>query len=170
MKTWKAKWISGVEFRGLEPSNVFRKELGKNSLSPHREDLKNYHMLVRKTFSLGDKPMQAFLDITADDYYKLYINGSFVSQGPAPSYHFNYNYNYNYNYNHLDVSDFLCAGENTIAVHVYYQGLINRVWNSGDYRQGMIAELFSDADLILWTDSSWKQHRAQEFTSSETFG
>ena len=164
MKTWKAKWILGVELSGLEPRNVFHKELQKSSLSSHREDLKNYHMLVRKTFSLRDKPTRAFLDITADDYYKLYINGRFVSQGPAPSYHFNYNYN------HLNVSDFLCAGKNTIAVHVYYQGLINRVWNSGDYRQGLIAELFSDSDIILWTDSSWKQHKAQEFTSSETFG
>jgi len=97
LKTWKAKWILGVELSGLEPRNVFHKELQKSSLSSHREDLKNYHMLVRKTFSLRDKPTRAFLDITADDYYKLYINGRFVSQGPAPSYHFNYNYN------HLDV-------------------------------------------------------------------
>jgi len=164
MKTWKAKWICGAEFSGLEPRNVFHKELQESTLPPHREELKNYHMLVRKTFAMREKPTQAYLDITADDYYKLYINERFVSQGPAPGYHFAYNYN------RLDVSGFLFEGENVIAVHVYYQGLINRVWNSGDYRQGMIAELHADGETVLSTDVSWKQHRAEEFTSKEMFG
>lgn len=164
MKSWKAKWISSPAFRDLAPRNVFHKELEKSSMTPHREDLQNYHMLVRKTFSVNRKRGQVFLDISADDYFKLYINEHFVTQGPAPS------YPTHYNYNHIDVSEFLLAGENVIAVHVYYQGLLNRVWNSGDYRQGMIAELFADGEIILLTDASWKQHRAMEYTSTETFG
>lgn len=76
---------------------------------------------------------KAVIYISADDYYKLYINGKFVASGPAPSY-----YN-SYNYNKIDVSDFLINGENTIAVHTYYQGLINRVWVSGDNCHGLIS-------------------------------
>ena len=35
-------------------------------------------------------------------------------------------------------------GENTIAVHTYYQGLINRVWISGDGRHGLLLDLVVD--------------------------
>lgn len=40
------------------------------------------HILFRKQVSLP-KIGKALLKITADDYYKLYINGQFVAQGPA---------------------------------------------------------------------------------------
>ena len=81
--------------------------------------------------------------ITADDCYKLYINGSFVAQGPAPSYHFQYNYN------EVDLTPYLTAGENVIAVHTLYQGLINRVWQSGDNRHGMICDIVVDGKTVV---------------------
>lgn len=163
-KVWKAKWIMDEDFCGLSPINVFHKQLDKSLMPDHREDLKNRHMLVRKTFNVNSNIENAVIHITADDYYKLYINGEFVGQGPAPAYYFNYYYN------SFDISGFLKEGENVIAVHVYYQGLINRVWNSGDYRQGMIAELFLNDKLYLCSDNSWKYTRAEEFTEAKTIG
>ena len=65
----------------------------KYNCLPHREELKNRHMLIRKVFNINSKFKNAHIDITADDYYKLYINGKFVGQGPAPGYYFHYNYN-----------------------------------------------------------------------------
>ena len=56
--------------------------------------------------------------------------------GPAPA------YEKHYYYNALDVTPFLKAGENEFVVHLYYQGLINRVWNSGDNRFGIGTELY----------------------------
>ena len=47
------------------------------------------------------------------------VNGVFVTQGPAAGYSFHYFYN------RVDLSKFVHPGENTIAVHTYYQGLIN---------------------------------------------
>lgn len=163
-KAWKAKWVMDENFCGLIPINVFHKEMAEAAHMKHKPELKNYHMLVRKKFEINEMWKEAFLDITADDYYKVYINGKFVGQGPAPSYYFHYNYNY------YDISKYLKQGENIIAVHVYYQGLINRVWNSGDYRQGMIAELVLDNEVALCTDSTWKYAKALEFISFETFG
>ena len=64
--------------------------------------------------------------ITADDCYKLYVNGKFVTLGPAAGFYFHYYYN------EIDITDYIRAGENTVAVHTYYQGLINRVFVSGD--------------------------------------
>ena len=75
------------------------------------------------------------MDFVSKDPYKLYINGEFVTQGPPPS------YPNHYYFMEIDVAKFLKEGENTFAVHTYYQGLINRVWQSGDLRHGMICDL-----------------------------
>lgn len=163
-KNWHAKWICDRQFAELEPLALFHKELAAVEAPVHREDLKNRHMLVRKRFTVGRLPVRAELHISADDYYKVYINGKFVGQGPAPAYHTHYYYNA------YPVADFLHEGENIIAVHVYYQGLVNRVWNSGDYRQGLIAELFLDGAPALWTDDTWRYAQAAEFYAMETTG
>ena len=162
-KIWAAKWIQAKDFTDITPQNLFHKENEKVE-TQHKPKLKNYHMMVRKTFSIAKITGQIWLDISADDYCKIYINGYFVAQGPAPSYHFHYNYM------GLDVTKYMQEGENTLAVHVYYQGLINRVWNSGDYRQGMIAELSMAGGLLLITDRSWKHSRAKEYIGTRIFG
>lgn len=163
-KVWKAKWIIDKNFYGLTPINVFHKQSETPVLSEHKPELKNHHMLVRKTFHLEKAKENMILDITADDYYKLYVNNRFVGQGPAPSYYFNYYYN------RYDISEYLKQGDNVIAVHVYYQGLVNRVWNSGDYRQGLIAEMYADGEFLFGSDSSWKYKRAKEYVGAATFG
>lgn len=161
-KTWKAKWIMDHRFKGVTPVNVFHRQQEEKKFPEHMPDLANLHMLARKKFHCGNGFQKAYIDITADDYYKLYINGVYAGQGPAPAYYFHYNYN------RLDITKLLKPGDNVVAVHTYYQGLINRVWNSGDYRQGMIAELFIDNRLALCTDSSWKYIQAQEFAGMDT--
>jgi alpha-L-rhamnosidase len=163
-RKWKAKWITDPRFANLKPLNLLHKQLVSAPMPEHRTDLQNQHLLVRKRFQVTGPVKEAYLDISGDDYYKLYINGEFVGQGPAPGYHFNYYYN------HIDVAKYLRTGANIISVHLYYQGLINRVWNSGDYRQGMIAELQVNRKFILVSDDSWKYCRACEYTGSGTFG
>lgn len=162
-KTWQARWIADRRFVGRTPRNLLHKANQKPSnQEPHLPELRNVHMLVRKKFQIDDLQAPAFIDITADDYYKLYINGKFVGQGPAQSYHFHYFYN------RLDIRPWLQEGDNVIAVHVYYQGLLNRALNSADYRQGLIAELFSGEQLIAATDSTWKYAHALEYGTGET--
>ena len=95
---------------------------------------------------------KAILKITADDYFKLYINGKFVLQGPPPA------YPQKFYYMEIDISAFLQEGENTFAVHGYYQGLINRVWVSGDLRACFWCELRVDDKLVLVGDESWLCH------------
>lgn len=74
-------------------------------------------MLLRQKFNV-EIVEQTIIHITADDYYKLYINGEFITQGPAPAYPFRYYYN------SIDITWVLHPGENTIAIHTYYQGRI----------------------------------------------
>ena len=126
--TFLGTWISNATLADLAPRNVFHKQLTPLPLdcSEHR----NCHVLFRRRFTVTEDFRDARIFLSADDYYKLYVNGRFVAQGPAPSYHFQYNYN------EVDLTPYLTAGENVIAVHTLYQGLINRVWCSGDDRHG----------------------------------
>ena len=140
---FKGKWIKAQEFCGGE--------------------IKNFYMKVKKTFVLSEIP-NASMKITADDYYKLYINGNFVGQGPAPGYAFAYNYN------QYDITNFLKKGENLIEVTVYYQGLINRVFVSGDGRQGLIADIYFNEKFAFGTDESWLYCVDKSFISSRTAG
>lgn len=142
------KWITTSEFSALKPRNVFHRQLEPVDLpcSEHR----NRHILYRKSFTCDTLGKKATLYISADDYYKLYINGRFVAQGPAPSYHFQYNYNT------IDIGEYLQEGGNVIAVHTLYQGLINRAWQSGDHRHGLILDLEIDGQTVLCSDKTFK--------------
>lgn len=161
-RQWQAAWIMDPRFYGLKPIDVFHKEADKTALPTHDPALQNHHMQVRKCFHVSELPQEARLDITGDDYYKVYVNGHFVGQGPAQG-----NY-YHYFYNRFNVAPYLQQGENVIAVHVYYHGLIARSYNSGDYRQGLIAELTADGQCLTRTDRTWKYRIAAEFTGPAT--
>lgn len=162
MHKFTGKWITDAEFAKLKPRNVFGRQLNKAALdcTEHR----NCHILFRKSFIMTDKLEDTKLFISADDYYKVYLNGVFVGQGPAMSYHFRQNYNV------IDVGTYLCPGENTIAVHTYYQGLINRVWQSGDNRHGLILDIVQGENVILASNETFRTHRHTSYTEIGTAG
>lgn len=140
------KWITCEDMADLPAINVFHRQLDGKTVPD--STFQNKHMLFRKKF-IAETTKGTTLFLSADDYYKLYINGRFVTQGPCPGYPFHYYYN------ELDISAYLKKGENTIAVHVFYQGLINRVWVSGDNRSGLILDIVSDGKTVLSSDESF---------------
>lgn len=146
----KGKFISHELFADLKPINVFHTEYPQVTVPNATEKYADKHVLFRKKFNVCGDLFKAVLKIAADDYFKLYINGEFVTQGPPPS------YPQAYHYMELPVGNFLRSGENVIAVHTLYQGLINRVWVSGDNRESLWAELTVGGNAILVTDESWK--------------
>ena len=154
------KWITDQEFYQLPPRNVFHKQLDRKEFdcSQHR----NRHILFRNHFTYSGG--KATLYISADDYYKVYINGTFVAQGPTPCYHFLCNYNT------IDVTDYLKPGNNILAVHTLYQGLINRTWQSGDQRHGLLLDLEVDGQLLLASDESFKTTPHTGYTEVGTCG
>lgn len=159
----KGEWISVEEIASLKPINLLHKESEKREIELP-EELKNIHMLVRRKFNISNTPEKIRLRITADDYYKLYINGKFVGQGPAQGYPFCYYWN------EYDVTKYINEGENEIFADVYYQGLINRAYNSGDRRMGMVAEVYDNDKCILLTNSEWEYTISKAYTKSHTIG
>ena len=152
---FKGKWITNSRFKDVVPRNVFHRQLQPIDLP--EDDRIDSHILFRKKFCLNDFST-AKIYITADDYYKLYINGKFVSQGPAPGYHNDYNYNV------IDVKEFLVKGENVIAVHTYYQGLVNRVWQSADFRHGLLLDVVVDGKVEVFSNDTFLTHPHTAFS------
>lgn len=164
---WQADWLTDHSFIDVNKPYLYHKELEAHEVEPHRTDLQHHHWYVRTVCMLDDKSLdekEIWLHLTADDYYKLYINGEFVCQGPAQS-----DANHYY-FNRTNVRSCLKAGENVIAIHVYYQGLLNRAYNSADYRQGVLAELWAGENLLVKTDRTWKAKRVYDNRPGVAFG
>ena len=157
-KIFKSNWITTEDFFGRTPEDIILKPEGKTD----EGGIFNYHICFKKNFNYDGG--RVTLNVSADDYYKLYINGRFVGQGPAPAYF------YNYKYNTYDITHLLKRGVNTIAAHTYYDGNVNRVWNSGDNRFGLVADLICDGEFLFGTDGGWKYKKMAEYTSQETVG
>jgi alpha-L-rhamnosidase len=164
MKEWKALWISDPWFAGKEKQEMDHRELEQAAEPEHPVDCLNHHLLARRSLVLDKVPGDCRICISADDYYKLYVNGSYVGEGPAQSHPSHYYYNV------YDAVPLLREGINTIAVHVYYHGGVTRAYNSADYRQGFVLELEGEGGVLLGTDETWKVKRAEEYVAKETIG
>lgn len=126
-KEWNAYWIAAPNDPGTE-YNV-------------------YHF--RKQIDLATKPASFIIKVSADNRYKLYINGTLVSLGPARG------DTYYWNYETVDIAPYLTAGKNTIAV---------TVWNEAEarpeaqitLRTGLIIQGNSANEEIVNTNKTWK--------------
>ena len=158
-----AKWICEERFASRKPINVLHKEQETKEIELP-ESLQHTHMFVRRKLCLPKVYGSIRVRITADDYYKLYINGRFAGQGPAQGYWFCYYWN------EYDITRYLTEGNNEIFVDVYYQGLINRAYNSGDGRMGLIAAFFEGDTCILSTDAEWECAVSGAYPVTHTIG
>ena len=106
-----------------------------------------YHF--RKGFQLDRRPDSFVVHVSADNRYRLFVNGRSVSTGPARS------DLANWNFETVDLAPFLQPGFNVIAA---------TVWNFADYRPyaqisfqtAFILQGNSSAEEIVNTNSSWK--------------
>src|SRR3954454_24779393 len=95
---WKAQWIQA------DPNNPYNYGV--------------YHF--RKTFQLDAVPAHFVVHVSADNRYKLYVNGTMVSLGPARADIFHWNFET------VDIAPYLMQGKNVLA---------SIVWNFGILRQ-----------------------------------
>ena len=88
----------------------------KNMVSGSFHDIVNTYAKFRQKFKLASVPKTAPLYISADQCYRLYINGKFVASGPARG------YQHSQPFDEIDVAKYLNKGENLIAVRAYTAG------------------------------------------------
>jgi len=125
-KPWIAKWISYQDNLNTD-YGVF---------------------LFRKEFSIVTKPDKFIIHVSADNRYKLYVNGIYVCNGPARSHLFKWNFE------SIDISSYLHSGINIISA---------KVWNFAGHRPlaqmsgqtGFIIQGNTNKENGVNSDNSW---------------
>jgi alpha-L-rhamnosidase len=133
-KNWKAQWIIAP---GTNPTG--------------------YGVYVfRKTVELATKPQSFVVHVSADNKYRLYVNGQFIGVGPAR------NDVEHWFFDTYDLAKYLKPGQNTIAA---------KVWNEGpgkaeaqiSLRTGFIMDGEGDAAVIA-TNNTWKASQDSSYS------
>jgi hypothetical protein len=88
----------------------------------------------------------------------LWVNGRFVSRGPARC------FPHNQFVDCLDVTAHLQAGPNTLAVQVYQPGYSHFAYLFRG-AAGLLLHLVCDGQTVLVTDQSWRTHRDPSFAA-----
>lgn len=106
-----------------------------------------YHF--RKKINLSAKPSSFVVHVTADNRYRLFVNGKAVCYGPARG------DLYNWYFETVDIAPYLSAGENIIAALVWNMGTDAPVAQVSN-QTGFVMQGNTDAESMVNTDKSWK--------------
>ncbi len=106
---------------------------------------------------LDEVPRAAELLITADSRYRLWINGRLAARGPARS------YPWQQSVDRLDVTPYLQAGANVLAVEVYQPGYSHFAYTHRG-AAGLLASLRGGERTLLVTDLTWRVRRNPSFS------
>jgi len=126
-------------------------ELNANWIWADTSVMPGQWVAMRKTFTLDSVPSELYARISADTKYWLWINGEQVifegqlKMGDSK---------YSWYYDKEDIAKYLVAGENTIAVQVFYSGKA-----SGSTINTRVPSFLFDAKsegVSILSDTSWK--------------
>ncbi|MCD8189923.1 MAG: family 78 glycoside hydrolase catalytic domain [Clostridiales bacterium] len=137
-------WLTIPEWAAVRQIEVRRREQDTTPLPPTGAPV-NFHVLVRGEIALG--PGDYRLQVTADDHYQLWLDGAYTGQGPGPAYPERYPY---------QTYPLTGGGAVTVALHLYYQGRINRAWSSGDGRFGFQTAVLDGGGQLLGQSVDWR--------------
>ena len=112
----------------------------------------------RKDITLPEKPSSFTIHVSADNRYKLFVNGNLVSLGPARG------DLYHWNFETVNIAPFLKAGNNTVSALVWNEGEI-RAEAQISFRTGFILQGNSTAEEVLNTNKSWKGMRDKSYSA-----
>jgi len=114
--------------------------------------------LFRNKFELNDIPEEFTIYVSADNRYRLYVNGKEIAMGPAKG-----SLQY-WRYETIDIAEYLAEGENIIAAEVF---------NLGEYRpaaqfSNITAFIFQsevNGDILNTGTGNWKVSRNEAFSA-----
>ncbi|WP_338874744.1 alpha-L-rhamnosidase N-terminal domain-containing protein [Spirosoma sp. SC4-14] len=106
-----------------------------------------YHF--RKSFDLAQKPNRFVVHVSADNRYRLFVNGKAVAIGPARS------DTQNWNYETIDLAPYLQAGRNVLAAQAWYMGE-GAPFAQMSYQFGFLLQGDGPVEKVANTDASWK--------------
>lgn len=118
-----------------------------------------YHF--RKSFELASKPDSFIINVSADNRYKLYVNGELVSLGPAKGDVFNWNFET------LDIAAHLHSGSNTLAALVWNAAEHKPIAITSHGKTGLLVQGNGAAESVVNTDVTWLCAKDRAFSPSK---
>jgi alpha-L-rhamnosidase len=115
----------------------------------------------RKAITLAQVPPKFMVHVSADNRYRLFVNGQSVALGPARSDLLNWNYET------LDLAPFLKPGTNVIAAQVWYLS-DSAPFAQMSYQVGFLMQGDTDTEKVVNTDKSWKSIRNEAYEPIKT--
>ena len=112
----------------------------------------------RKTLSLSAKPAQFIINVSADNRYKLYVNGVQVAHGPAKG------DVRNWNFDTVDIAPWLDKGDNVVAAVVWNFASQRPVALMSRGQMGFLVQGNSEAERALDTGRNWKVIRSDAYS------
>src|ERR1035438_3745640 len=110
-----------------------------------------YHF--RKTLELPAAPGRFLIHVSADNRYRLFVNGRFVAAGPPQS------DLRNWRFNSIDLGPYLKAGRNVLAA-VVWNGGEHRPMAQISHRTGFVLQGDSEREQAVNTGAGWKSSGA----------
>ncbi len=142
--------LTGYQQAHINPE-LFQRAWAAHWISvPHAPDNAYGVYHFRKSFDLANRPEHFYVHVSADNRYKLFVNGKLVSLGPARS------DPYNWNFETVDLAPHLKKGKNVLATVV---------WNFAEYKPvpqmsfnhtGFLLQGDAAAEQLVNTDTSWR--------------
>ena len=111
-------------------------------------------LLFRRDLSLAEFD-EALLSITADSRYRLWVNQTWVGDGPARAYTTHYRYDIH------DLSNLLREGENRIEIRVMHAGVSNFQYIHSS--PGLLCSLQVDQEPTYISDEHWQVSNMPEY-------
>lgn len=118
-----------------------------------------YHF--RKTISLAQVPARFLVHVSADNRYRLFVNGQSVALGPARSDLLNWNYET------LNLAPYLKPGPNVLAAQVWYLSE-SAPFAQMSFQAGFVMQGEGEAEKVVNTDKSWKAFRNEAYEPIKT--
>lgn len=103
----------------------------------------------RKSFSLNATPGRFVIHVSADNRYKLFVNGQLVSLGPARC------DVYNWNFETVNIAPYLQQGKNTLAAVVWNYAELRPAAQISYGRTELIVQGDTEVESMVNTDTSW---------------
>ena len=128
----------------------------------HDLDERDRRFQCRRTFEITSVPEHAWINVTGDAKYTLYVNGEFVNYGPARG------HQRMWQYDRLDIAPYLRCGKNVIAaqVHKFGMGMTLYVYafDNGFLLSGKVNE------VDISTHEGWLYRHAPGYTPAVARG
>lgn len=114
-------------------------------------DLHNCFAQFRRTFELDAAPDVAPCYLTADQKYRLRVNGQLVCRGPARG------YQSSWPYDEVDLAPYLREGKNVLSVQAYNGGTGTFSYRSEGFAGFLLVAKLGALEIV--TDKSWRCRR-----------